>query len=176
VKRLFLLSLLVCFAETRARGALYEAIEEDGRISITPLAGFVGSWPGFGFDWNFGYKYAALGARVAGGSEMCVLCDRGLRGESQLSFLIGGRREFSTGFFMIRSGLAKVERKILDDSYPTGPDLDTHTWKGYGIPLQADIAWGGRFVGASLSLTILGDSEGGSGSVMLGLPFGRLRR
>jgi hypothetical protein len=171
-KLLLLLSLLLPNAH-----ADLVATDPGVRLSITPLIGTEGGNLGAGFDIGFGIRHVALGLRYASGAEYCMMCDREPEYEKQMSVLAGVRQEFEIGVISLRSGIAQVERDTRDGSLPRIYERDgVRHFNGLGVPFQLDLTLSGRYVGLSVSLTALADSDGGSGGLMLGLPIGYLRR
>jgi hypothetical protein len=153
------------------------------RLSFIPLLGSVGGMPGVGGEFGMGYKVLAWGIRASGGSEFCVFCGDPEK-ESQISFLFGVRSEFEIGVISLKSGLTRIERTKRGEQIEDGggmgffstPEYEMRNYEGLGVPLQFDLILGGRFVGVDFSMTFLQDGEGGSTSILIGIPFGYLRR
>jgi hypothetical protein len=163
--------------------AAWDSREEPAvRLTFMPMLGSVGGMPGVGGEFGMGYKALAWGIRASGGSEFCIFCSEPEK-ESQISFLLGVRDEFEIGVLSFKSGLTRIERtrrgQRIEDGGETGffstTEYEMHTHEGLGVPLQFDLILGGRFVGVDFSMTYLHDGEGGSTSILIGIPFGYLR-
>lgn len=159
--------------------------EEDPavRLIFMPLIGTVGGMPGMGGEFGMGYKAVAWGVRASGGTEFCIFCGDPEK-ESQISFLLGVRHEFEIGVLSLKSGMTKLERTTRGDRIESGggmgiwstTEYEMLDYEGLGVPIQFDLILGGRFVGVGFSLSFLQDGLGGSSSVLIGIPFGYLRR
>jgi hypothetical protein len=146
------------------------------RLAVTPMMGMAGGLPGLGIDLGMGYGMAAWGIHYANGSEICLLmCDGEPEAETQTSFLAGVREEFTYGFISLKSGIAMVERQTRNTDIITDYGYGIRNYEGFGVPFQFDMSLSGRFIGLSLSVTVMADSDGGSGSIMAGIPVGLLR-
>ena len=145
------------------------------RLAVTPMLGLVGGFPGAGIDMGMGYGRLAWGFRYAEGTEFCIMCDRDPERERQIGFLAGVREEFAYGSIAFKSGIAMLDRDILDHSIESQYGPGVRNAEGIGIPFQLDLILGGRFIGLSRSATVMADHEGGSGGIMAGGPFGLLR-
>ncbi len=161
---------------TRPAAAAVSSSDPGVRLSITPLLGMVGGWPGAGIDFGMGVGHLALGIRHAGGTELCFMCDHESQSESQTSLLVGLRQEFEAGVISLRSGIANVDRNTLDARIEGEYGPGVRNYNGFAVPLQLDLILGGRYLGFCLSATFLADGDGGSGGFMIGLPFGMLRQ
>ena len=173
MKKTFLILCMLLLSQARAQDFLVP--HDPGlRLTVMPLVGLVAMKPGIGFDLGMGYGHLAWGARIVGGAEACFICNRSPEEEVYSSFMAGARTEFSQGAIVFKSGIAKVHRATRDpaDVHGDGRLID---YDGYGIPFQLDIMWGGRVIGLCVSAMALADKDGGSGSLMVGIPIGLIR-
>ena len=145
------------------------------RLAVTPMLGLVGGLPGVGFDVGMGYGMGAWGIHYAQGTEFCIMCDRDPEREIQTSFLAGLREEFAYGSVSLKSGITTLERDSKDNSVESQYGPGVRKYQGYGVPFRLDLMLSGRFIGLSLSATVLTDADGGSGSILAGIPIGLLR-
>lgn len=165
--------LLLLLAPTRGAAASDPKI----RLAVTPMLGLVGGVPGVGVELGLGYGKAAGGIRYADGTQFCLMCyDEVPASETQIAFLAGVREEMTHGSISLKSGVVLVDRDTPDDSPDTGyGPAGFRNYKGFGIPFQLDLMLSGRFIGLSLSATVVADGDGGSAGLMAGIPFGLLR-
>jgi hypothetical protein len=170
--------LIIAFALLFLTGAHAGPLSSDPgvRVAVTPMLGLVAGFPGVGIELGMGHGRLAWGLRYAEGTEFCMMCEGGSERERQIAFLAGGREELTYGSIAFRSGIVLLDRDVPDNSIESRYMDGVRAEKGFGIPFQLDLILGGRFIGLSLSATVIADDGGGSAGIMAGIPFGLLRR
>lgn len=175
MKKLLVVSALLVLSLAPLRG---EAADDPKvRLALTPMLGLVGGMmPGAGIDMSMGYGMAAWGIRLAHGEEFCLMCDSGDPGsETQIGFLAGVREELAYGSISLKSGIVLLDRDTPDISANKYYETGIRNYKGVGLPFQLDLMLSARYIGLSFSATVIADGDGGSASLMAGIPVGLLR-
>ena len=146
------------------------------RFAFTPMLGLVGGLPGMAAELGMGYGMAAGGIRYADGKQFCLMCyDEAPASENQIALLAGVREEMTHGSISLKSGVVLVDRDTPDGSPDTGyGSAGVRNYNGFGIPFPLDLMLSGRFIGLSLSATVVADGDGGSAGLMAGIPVGLL--